>query len=103
MRSCASIIVSSIDIDIHVSFIPILLLFFSSSSLPPDSQICVNAFAVPDVKDMTLDEKIGQMTLVDHRWIVNATLRGGDIEKYGIGCIFRFSISPTFAYILPEV
>ena len=79
-------------------FTPILLHF----SLLPDSHI-VNACAVPDVKDMTLDEKIGQMTLVDHRWIVNATLRGGDIEKYGIGCIFRFSIPPTFAHILSEV
>ena len=41
--------------------------------------------AVPRVEDMTLDEKIGQMTQVDK----NALVHDSDITKYFIGSVLR--------------
>ena len=38
---------------------------------------------------MTLDEKIGQMALVDQLALINSRGQGDDIANYFIGSVFR--------------
>ena len=45
--------------------------------------------AVPQVEDMTLDEKIGQMTQVDQLVVTSSSGNGDDIAKYFIGSVVR--------------
>lgn len=45
--------------------------------------------AVPQVEDMTLDEKIGQMTQVDQAAVTRSNGNGDDIAKYFIGSVVR--------------
>ena len=45
--------------------------------------------SVPRVEDMTLDEKLGQMALVDQLALINSRGQGDDIANYFIGSVFR--------------
>ena len=50
------------------------------------------ADAVPHVEDMTLDEKVGQMTLVEQLAVTEGSPHhGDDIANYFIGSVLRYS------------
>jgi len=61
----------------------LLFLFFTMSCSKPNNASDIDLKVEQLIKKMTLEEKVGQMTQVDHRYLENKS----DIEKYFIGSL----------------